>query len=130
MKKDLIILLTIITLLPFSSCGQNDTNNETIINEKKYDTNVGPDYETKTNSGEKIQFRTEKKERMSYKDNFVSFQNKRDLIISSCAVIGSMIVYGLACGGCRLPCVRAILCRQLRHFNWFSKRQRLRPWNK
>lgn len=79
----LIILLAMITILPCHAFGQNVPNYEISINGETYDISLGRDYQIKSNSGEKLHFRVNKKAVMTYKNGYISFQHKSDLAISS-----------------------------------------------
>ena len=79
----IIILLAMITILPCHAFGQNVPNYEISINGETYDISLGRDYQIKSNSGEKLHFRVNKKALMTYKNGYISFQHKSDLAISS-----------------------------------------------
>ena len=79
----IIILLAMITILPCHAFGQNVPNYEISINGKTYDISLGRDYQIKSNSGEKLHFRVNKKAVMTYKNGYISFQHKSDLAISA-----------------------------------------------
>ena len=72
-----------ITILPCHAFGQNVPNYEISINGETYDISLGRDYQIKSNSGEKLHFRVNKKALMTYKNGYISFQHKSDLAISS-----------------------------------------------
>ena len=79
----ILILLAMITILPCYAFGQNVPNYEISINGETYDISLGRDYQIKSNSGEKLHFRVNKKALMTYKNGYISFQHKSDLAISS-----------------------------------------------
>ena len=72
-----------ITVLPCHAFGQNVPNYEISINGETYDISLGRDYQIKSNSGEILHFRVNKKAVMTYKNGYISFQHKSDLAISS-----------------------------------------------
>jgi hypothetical protein len=72
MNKTIIILAAMITVLPCHSFGQNATNYEITINEETYDISLGRDYQAKTETGETLRFRIDKKAIMTYKNGYVS----------------------------------------------------------
>lgn len=79
----IIILLAILALLPCHAFGQNASNYEITINGEIYDISLGRDYHIKSDSGEQLHFRVDKKAVMTYQNGYISFQHKSDLAISS-----------------------------------------------
>ncbi len=79
----IIILLAIVTILPCHAFGQDVPNYEISINGQTYDISLGRDYQIKSDSGEKLHFKVNKKAVMTYKNGYISFQHKSDLAISS-----------------------------------------------
>lgn len=79
----IIILLAIVTILPCHAFGQDVPNYEISINGQTYDISLGRDYQIKSDSGEKLHFKVNKKALMTYKNGYISFQHKSDLAISS-----------------------------------------------
>ena len=79
----IIILLVMIAISPCQAFGENASNYEITINGETYDISLGHDYQIKSDSGEKLQFRVDKKAVMTYKNRYISFQHKSDLAISS-----------------------------------------------
>jgi hypothetical protein len=82
-KKIIIILLAMMVVVPCHSFGQNVSNYEILINGETYDISLGRDYQIKSDSGEILHIRVNKKAVMTYKNGYLSFQHKRDLTISS-----------------------------------------------
>lgn len=72
-----------IMILPCHAFGQDVPNYEISINGQTYDISLGRDYQIKSDSGEKLQFKVNKKAVMIYKNGYISFQHKNDLAISS-----------------------------------------------
>ena len=83
MNKIIIILFAMITVLPCHAFGQNVPNYEISINGKTYDISLGRDYQIKSDSGETLHFRVNKKAVMTYKNGYTSFQHKSDFAVSS-----------------------------------------------
>ena len=79
----IIILLAMLAILPCHAFGQDALNYEITINGETYDISLGRDYKIKSDSGGKLQFRVDKKAVMTYRDEYISFQHKSDLAISS-----------------------------------------------
>lgn len=79
----ILILLAIVTILPCHAFGQDVPNYEISINGQTYDICLGRDYQIKSDSGEKLHFKVNKKALMTYKNGYISFQHKSDLAISS-----------------------------------------------
>jgi len=75
----LIAALIFIVSLPLYSEG----NYEVIINGKKYNADLGKEYNIKTPKGEKIKLKILKKSKVKYEDNFISFYYKGNSSISS-----------------------------------------------
>jgi hypothetical protein len=83
MNKIIIIIFAMITVIPCQTFGQNVPNYEISINGETYDISLGRDYQIKSDSGETLNFRVNKKAVMTYKNGYISFQHKSDLAISS-----------------------------------------------
>ena len=79
----IIIFLVMLAILPCHAFGQDASNYEITINGETYDISLGRDYQIKSDSGGKLQFRVDKKAVMTYRDDYISFQHKSDLAISS-----------------------------------------------
>lgn len=79
----ILMLLAMIMILPCHAFGQDVPNYEISINGQTYDISLGRDYQIKSDSGEKLQFKVNKKAVMIYKNGYISFQHKNDLAISS-----------------------------------------------
>ena len=94
MNKIIIILFAMVAVLPHPAWGQNDTNYVISINGQTYDISLGRDYQIKSDSGETINFRVNKKAVMTYKNGYTSFQHKSDLAVSS-TDLGRVNISGL-----------------------------------
>ena len=81
--RKILILLAMIAIWPSFAFGQNESNYEILINGKKYDLSLGRDYQIKSDSGENLHFRVDKKAVMTYNNGYVSFQHRGDLTVSS-----------------------------------------------
>ena len=83
MKKILIILTAMIAMGPCHAFGQNAPNYEISINGETHDISLGYDYEIKSDSGETLHIRVNKKPVITYENGYLSFQHKNDLTVST-----------------------------------------------
>jgi hypothetical protein len=83
MQKALAILFVTLIFIPYQVYGQEQANYEIKINGEKYEVNLGREYQIRLESGENISCAVYKKPIMTFKAEFVSFQHRSDLIISS-----------------------------------------------
>jgi hypothetical protein len=83
MKKLIIIFIALTTLIHFHAFGQKVPNYEISINGKTYDIILDHEYQIKSDSGNTLYIRVNKKAVMTYQNKYLSFQHKSDLSVSS-----------------------------------------------
>lgn len=83
MSKIILIWVAIIAMIPCHAVGKNAPNYEITINGKTHDISLDYDYEIKSDSGETLQIRINKKPVITFENGNLSFQHKNDLTVST-----------------------------------------------
>ncbi len=83
MKRVMFLFVVFVILTAHLSYGQEPANYEITIDGKKRDISLGREYQMKLRSGETVTVRVNRKAIVTYKDDFISFQHKSDLTVSS-----------------------------------------------
>lgn len=83
MRKKFLLIGILFVIFFGQIFAEGPTNYEITIDGKKYDISLDREYQIKVKSGETVTLRVNRKEIVTYRDNFISFQHRSDLIVSS-----------------------------------------------